>query len=593
MQKRSKNIIFHNNQSPEELEELEQLRIAIYINTGKNAKQAMIQSLEYEKLAIKYNHKEHYAESLSIQGRVYFELGKNDLSLKLCSLALIYTKNDELKYKTINILGASYIFIGEYSKAIEAYNIAINTNVTDRSCSILNNIATIYFKQKEYEKAIDYFNKSLENISNQTPIIPVILNNISRSYLEINNLKKAEIMLNKARTFLDKLDNPSQKMINTLNSGLLLLKKEKYTEAYEKLYDAYNNCKKLDLKNQQYSATLFLAQACFKNQFYEQAEIHYLEAMELVCNLDKRQYRDALKEYIDFKLTLGEYNKAFVLLQEYDSIGDTIALNDQKSQLNLLSIKFSHTAQNIDIKRLKKENKLHQKKVVQSKLIKKNNEALIYRNKDLVQTNNDLMISKILRSQMNQQFVHNTIHSITQLIKKNESELADKYLLEFSEFTRQIFDNNSKKEITLFSELESCYRFLALEQIRHCTKINFSVSMEETINSKKQYMPSMIIQPLLENAIKHGFINMDPSQKMNIKLKIYRKDNLICFCIKDNGIGFQQDFDAILNTYEENSLSIINKRINIFNKDSLDKKSLFLNAIIKNGTELNFSLKNN
>ena len=159
---------FHTNQSPEELAELEQLSIAISIINNNDLQKVTILNLKYESLSILYKHQEHYAHSLLLKGHIYYRLGRNHESLNFFKIALNHTLNEDLKHKIYVNLGALYTYFGNFSKAIKVYNIAISSSKNSQSSNIFNNIAAIYFKQKEYLKAIDYLNKSLEKVSEET-----------------------------------------------------------------------------------------------------------------------------------------------------------------------------------------------------------------------------------------------------------------------------------------------------------------------------------------------------------------------------------------------------------------------------------------
>ena len=155
-------IKFHNHQSTEELKELEDCKIAVEDLHIKNLHDALEMNLIYEKLSIDNCHQEHFAICQSIMGHINYHLGNYNLILKNCDLALRFTKNNQIKYRAYITSGAAYTYFGQFSNAIKVYNKALKTRNISHSSTIYNNIGAICFKQKEYEKAIEYLNKSLD-----------------------------------------------------------------------------------------------------------------------------------------------------------------------------------------------------------------------------------------------------------------------------------------------------------------------------------------------------------------------------------------------------------------------------------------------
>ena len=585
------NIKFHTNQTPEQIKDLKHYNSIINKHTNNDTRSSIENCEIYLNLSIKYFHKEHLSESLYLYGFCNYLLGNNELALDFCLNASKYASSLDLNHRISICLGAVYTYFGEFSKALEAYNSALNSNDTNLSSTIFNNIATIHFKQKEYKKAIEYLNKAIENSNGNISVITAILNNIGRAYIELKDLENAEIILNKAEDLIERTENRTQEMINHLNFGLLKLKQEKYSEAYDKLLNAYTKCKELDLKNNLYSATLFLAHACSKNNMQNQAATYYLETLSIVRDVDKRLYNSALKEYIDFLIEQGKAEQAIQYFIEFDKIKDEIIAEDKEAEINSLTVKFQNTEQKLEIEKLNREKEFQQTLLSQAEEVKKTNEKLLLLNKSLTDANNELMENKILRAQMNPHFIYNTLNSISSLIKTNRNEDADTYLQMFSLLTRQIFENNTKNLIPLFDEIDFCLRYIALEKLRFENRFQFTYFIDNTIDINNYYIPAMLIQPILENAIKHGIFSLIQQKECAISLNITIIDQFLLFEISDNGIGMDLSNDTIYQTDRESSLIIVNKRINIFNKQPIDQQSLCIRDNIPSGCVFNFQLK--
>ncbi|MFM1877175.1 MAG: hypothetical protein RLZZ241_41 [Bacteroidota bacterium] len=156
------------------------------------------------------------------------------------------------------------------------------------------------------------------------------------------------------------------------------------------------------------------------------------------------------------------------------------------------------------------------------------------------QYNNDRKLNSmeqhVLRSQMNPHFLFNSLNAIKLYIIQNEQNNAINYLNKFSKLIRKILDSSTTKEITLKEELDTVELYLNIENIRFNQSIDFSIDVASDINTSLIKIPSLILQPFLENALWHG-LSLKEGHK-SLKLKVVRKANsFIQIIIEDNGIG--------------------------------------------------------
>jgi ligand-binding sensor domain-containing protein len=146
---------------------------------------------------------------------------------------------------------------------------------------------------------------------------------------------------------------------------------------------------------------------------------------------------------------------------------------------------------------------------------------------------------KALRSQMNPHFIFNAINSIQNYMLGNDVDSALNYLSDFAKLIRITLDNVSKKLVTLEEELNYLKYYLSLEQMRFDKKFETVINVPNEFDYNRILIPPMIIQPFIENAIKHGFANK--TEKGIIKIDFYiLNHNLVSdlHCtIEDNGIG--------------------------------------------------------
>ncbi len=143
-----------------------------------------------------------------------------------------------------------------------------------------------------------------------------------------------------------------------------------------------------------------------------------------------------------------------------------------------------------------------------------------------------------LRSQMNPHFIFNSLNAIQECILTNKVDAAYEYLSKFSKLQRMVLNNSQKELIPLSSEIEMLQLYLSLESLRFSDSFNYRVELAGIADADELMIPSLITQPLVENAIWHGLGNKEGDKLLKI---IYEeKDGLICITIDDNGIGRQE-----------------------------------------------------
>ena len=156
---------------------------------------------------------------------------------------------------------------------------------------------------------------------------------------------------------------------------------------------------------------------------------------------------------------------------------------------------------------------------------------------------------KALKAQMNPHFVFNSLSSIQESIVHGKTEAAAKYLGKFSKLIRMVLQQSDAKDIALQDELDYLNLYLELESFRF-ENLVFSIDTNKVDDIAFIRIPSMIIQPYVENAIKHGLSHKQGEKKLAVKFEDV-DNNMLQVTIEDNGIGRKQS--AIINQNREAS----------------------------------------
>ena len=172
-----------------------------------------------------------------------------------------------------------------------------------------------------------------------------------------------------------------------------------------------------------------------------------------------------------------------------------------------------------------------------------------------------------LRAQMNPHFIFNTLSSIQHFISGNNSEEALKYLSKFAKLMRVILDNSKKKFISIADEINAISLYLDLEKLRFKNKFDYHITVHPDIDKEYDEMPSMLVQPYLENAVLHGIAHKKTSGKIDIEL--YLENDYLVVCVQDDGVGRKkaQEIRSKQPKYHKSQgMSITEDRLNIINK---------------------------
>ncbi|HEY1056144.1 MAG TPA: two-component regulator propeller domain-containing protein [Emticicia sp.] len=151
---------------------------------------------------------------------------------------------------------------------------------------------------------------------------------------------------------------------------------------------------------------------------------------------------------------------------------------------------------------------------------------------------NDLKLTA-LRSQLNPHFIFNVLNSIQSFILDNNPIEASRYLSKFAKLVRLVLDNSGSQFVSLSKEVELLTYFAQMESLRFSNSFQYSIEVDNDIESSEIQIPSMMIQPHVENAIWHGLMTgrrEDHQGKIWIRFKKHTEETLICE-IEDNGIG--------------------------------------------------------
>lgn len=188
-----------------------------------------------------------------------------------------------------------------------------------------------------------------------------------------------------------------------------------------------------------------------------------------------------------------------------------------------------------------------------------------------------------LKAQINPHFLFNVLNSIQSFILENEKEIAQEYLVKYGRLMRMVLDDSEQLIVPLESELKMLSLYTDLEKLRLKNGFDFEIIISDYFTSKRVLIPSMIIQPFIENAIWHGLSSLDTKGK--ITLKVNHDQDHIQVLIMDDGSGFDQTSKKE-SSHISSGVRLVRERLNLIHDPSLFKSKLEIKSELGKGTTI-------
>lgn len=196
-------------------------------------------------------------------------------------------------------------------------------------------------------------------------------------------------------------------------------------------------------------------------------------------------------------------------------------------------------------------------------------QSLDIKQKEIVSINQQLAEAQLsaLQTQMNPHFIFNSLNSIKGMILDDERQKASRYLSKFANMIRITLSQSKEIFTTLYENLEHLENYLLMEKLRFDDSFTFQVIVDENIDKEEILIPTLMIQPLAENAIWHGLMHKQGEKKLLIRFS--RLGEIIFCSIEDNGIGirFSEQLKQLSRpSHQSVGLNNLRNRIKILNE---------------------------
>lgn len=197
--------------------------------------------------------------------------------------------------------------------------------------------------------------------------------------------------------------------------------------------------------------------------------------------------------------------------------------------------------------------------VVTKRQKNKEQQQLLLKNKIL------MLEQRALQAMMNPHFVFNVMNSIQHYINTKDTNSANKILTGFAKLIRKNLEICTKSFISLDEEIEYLELYLSLEKKRFGEKFQYTIQVSNAIDKEETLIPSMILQPYIENAIWHGLMPKEEGGKLDIKIDLKGQDHLLIQII-DDGVGIDNSLKNKKGHHISKGMSLTKERINLLNQ---------------------------
>ena len=191
---------------------------------------------------------------------------------------------------------------------------------------------------------------------------------------------------------------------------------------------------------------------------------------------------------------------------------------------------------------------------------------------------------KAIKSQMNPHFFYNALNTLQSFILSNEKRLAIDYLSKFSNLTRTILEMTEKDFISISEEVKTLQLYLDIEKGRFDEDFSYEIQVGKNIDQESIKIPTMLLQPYVENAVKHGLLHKQGDKKVVISFE--KQNNELSIKIDDNGIGRQKssELNQIKNkNHQSFATEALQNRIDLLNE--YNHKNISLKIIDKHNLQ--------
>jgi len=551
-------------------------------------------------LAQKLNFKKGQVTASNNIGMMNYGLGNASEALKYLFLSLKMCREMKLNEgaaAAYNNIGLTYYSLANYPEALKNYFAALKINETTGNRSWMannyNNIGLIYTEQRNYAGALKSYSEAfkLYKLADDKDEMAHYYNNTGNVYMYQGNYAKAlESYFNALKIYEE--TEYKEGLASTYNNiGAVYKEEGLYAKALEQYLKSLQLNEETGEKNAHAATLLNIGELYIHLHKPTEARSYLNRSLKLSQETGSKDgMRDVYENLAGLDSSVGNYKAAFRNYQLYIIYKDSIDNEEvkKKSMQSIMQYEFDKkemAARAVQDKKDALTNEQYKIKELQLSRSRYITLALVavlllsaatgfifFRQNRLRSQQRTLQLEqKLLRSQMNPHFIFNSLQAIQNYILKHEEKEAVKYLSSFANITRSVLENSRMEEISLKKEISLLENYLHLQKLRFGNRFDYTINTDPNIDTENTFIPPMLSQPFIENALEHGMRDIESGGKIEISFTL--AGSSLLFEIIDNGRGMPVS-DTPVKQHQSLALAITKERVELMNKKSA-RKTIF------------------
>lgn len=601
-----------NSQAADTLSHESKMRNYLTLSSANNHSDFAL-ALDYGFLALKSSKlassQKGEAMALNMIGIAHFNQGSFDSSYSYYDKALTLFESiyDTLGIvHTLNNLGILWKNSGNYEQSIlhyrEVLELTKSRNQKDMMAYTLNNIAIVYYDWKYYELALEHYQESLgllRELGDSLRIAP-LLNNIGELLKETGNIASALAHFNEALRISQNRNIPKTLMNSLLNIGDVQYLNRDLPSAADYFSRAIETAIRYNYPSGIAYASVQLGKTYLDMGRTSDAFKTTMEGLNLAVEQQNiKLAKDAHYNLYNYYLVQGNEAKALEAYLMYSQLKDSLFDQDSRNEVDRLRTEYETEKKENEIALLGREKAIQKLEIDRQKNLRTYTSLLaalilfigylIYTRFRLKQRNIHIALERdkidieqrLLRSQMNPHFIFNCLNSINSFIVTNNTRTAQLFLTKFSQLIRLILENSRKSTISLQAEINTLQLNLELEQMRFNNQFDFTIQVADGLVVEDVYVPPMLVQPFVENALFHGIIHL--KTKGEIMIQFLKVEAGLHVSVTDNGVGREKAKEIEnrqIQKHESLGLQLTKERLDLMGRDDQQDYSFTITDLI-------------
>jgi tetratricopeptide (TPR) repeat protein len=507
-------------------------------------------------LAQQYRNEQGLADAYGIRAVIHLNLGENDKILSELDSAIYYNKRTNNKKSLASNYGnmsAYYLMIEDGKSGMEycLKTLKMYQELGDKrgEAITLGNLSGIQWRWfHDLNQAEDGFKKTCAIFHELKDYYNESMNVCNLAFVFADEKKYDESVFNykKAIKTFDSLKSIEGLGAAYFGLGQVYTAQEEYNKALPLLFKAENFFGQINKTFKRADALAEIAGAYYNLGNSQEAIKYYEQYRQIAEEMNIPVYRvKAMKGLSNAYAKAKDYENAYHFSVLSTDLSDSLFNEERLEGENKLNVQY-----NVYKKEQENRDLLQQNKITALELSKRNYllivallglvflsaVSVLFIRQNRLSSKHKMVVleQKLLRSQMNPHFIFNSLNSISRFIYENEPREAGKYLSDFSKLMRITLESSVEEFIPLETEMQTVSSYVNLLQLNYGDSFSYQVAIADDTDISQVRVPSMLLQPFVENAIKHGLSGMENGV---LSVSIAKENNSLLVQITDNGKG--------------------------------------------------------